>query len=132
MAAATRCGRRTSVESSAGCATPRWVTSTAMGRRRLRSRPTTRASVAVVRPDDSGGFSVAELDAAPNTIVHEIELGDLDGDGTLEIYATPTAPNEVDGTPQAGRVVRYVPANGEGPVEVAGSWHPSRKRDPGR
>ena len=75
--------------------------------------------VAVVRPDGSGGFSVAELDAAPNTIVHEIELGDLDGDGTLEIYATPTAPNEVDGTPQAGRVVRYVPANGEGPVEVA-------------
>ena len=81
--------------------------------------------VAVVRPDGSGGFSVDELDAEPDTIVHEIELGDLDGDGTLEVYATPTPPNEVDGTPQPGKVVRYVPANGEGRVEVAdlGSRH---------
>ena len=75
--------------------------------------------VAVVRPDGSGGFSVDELDATPNTIVHEIEIGDLDGDGTLEVYATPSPPNELNGTPQPGRVVRYVPANGEGPVEVA-------------
>ena len=50
--------------------------------------------VAVVRPDGSGGFSVDELDATPNTIVHEIEIGDLDGDGTLEVYATPSPPNE--------------------------------------
>jgi hypothetical protein len=62
---------------------------------------------------------VIELDAAPNTIVHEIELGDLDGDGTLEVYATPSPPNELNGTPQPGSVVRYVPASGEGPVEVA-------------
>ena len=74
--------------------------------------------VAVLRPDGSGGFSVQELDSEPETIVHEIELGDLDGDGTLEIYATPTAPNKVDGTPQPGKVVRYIPAAGEGRVEV--------------
>ncbi len=81
--------------------------------------------VAVLRPDGAGGFSVDELDAGPDTIVHEIELGDLDGDGTIEIYATPTSPNEVDGTPQPGTVVRYVPASGEGRVEVAelGSRH---------
>ena len=81
--------------------------------------------VAVVRPDGSGGFSVDELDAEPDTIVHEIELGDLNGDGTIEIYATLSPPNEVDGTPQPGKVVRYVPANGEGRVEVAdlGSRH---------
>ena len=75
--------------------------------------------VAVIRPDGAGGFSVHELDRQPETIVHEIELGDLDGDGVLEVYATPTAPNQVDGTPQPGKVVRYVPAAGEGRVEVA-------------
>jgi len=80
--------------------------------------------VAVLRPDGSGKFSVEELDRTPETIVHEIELGDLNGDGVLEIYATPTAPNKVDGTPQPGSVVRYVPP-GQGPVEVAdlGSRH---------
>ncbi|MCP4663810.1 MAG: VCBS repeat-containing protein, partial [bacterium] len=55
--------------------------------------------VAVVRPDGSGGYTVEELDRQPNTIVHEIELGDLDGDGVIEIYATPSAPNKLDGTP---------------------------------
>ena len=70
--------------------------------------------VAVLRPDGSGGFSVQELDRQPATIVHEIELGDLNGDGTLEIYATPSAPNRVDGTPQPGKVMRYVPALGKG------------------
>jgi hypothetical protein len=68
--------------------------------------------VAVLRPGAEGGFEVEELDRKENTIVHEIELGDLDGDGTLEVYATPTAPNKVDGTPQPGEVVRYVPARG--------------------
>jgi hypothetical protein len=75
--------------------------------------------VAVLRPDGSGGFTVEELDREPSTVVHEIELGDLDGDGVLEIYATPTEPNKLDGTPQPGHVVRYVPAKGEGRLEVA-------------
>ena len=74
--------------------------------------------VAVLRPDDSGGFSVERLAETPDTIVHEIELGDLDGDGTLEIYATPTAPNRLDGSQQPGKVIRYIPSTGEGPVEV--------------
>ena len=74
--------------------------------------------VAVLRPDDSGAFSVELLGESPDTIVHEIELGDLDGDGTMEIYATPTAPNRLDGSQQPGKVVRYIPSRGEGPVEV--------------
>src|SRR5213592_2417513 len=53
--------------------------------------------VAVLRRDDSGRLKVEELDRQPETVVHEIELGDLDGDGVLEIYATPTAPHLVDG-----------------------------------
>ena len=75
--------------------------------------------VAVIRSDGGGGFTVHELDREPDTVVHEIELGDLDGDGVVEIYATPTAPNQVDGTPQPGKVVRYVPGKGEGRVLVA-------------
>jgi len=75
--------------------------------------------VAVIRSDGGEGFTVHELDSEPDTVVHEIELGDLDGDGVVEIYATPTAPNQVDGTPQPGKVVRYVPEIGGGRVVVA-------------
>jgi hypothetical protein len=74
--------------------------------------------VAVLRPAPDGSFSAEELDRQAETVVHEIELGDLDGDGTLEIYATPSAPNKLDGSPQPGSVVRYVPAKNEGRVEV--------------
>jgi hypothetical protein len=69
--------------------------------------------VALVRPQGEG-FSVRELDRQPDTFVHEVEVGDLDGDGVLEIYATPSLPNRLDGSPQPGSVVRYVPARGEG------------------
>jgi len=75
--------------------------------------------VALVRPNADGSFAVTEIDHRPDTFVHEIEIGDLDKDGTLEVYATPSAPNKLDGTPQPGFVVRYVPAKGEGPVVVA-------------
>ncbi len=79
--------------------------------------------VALVSPQADGSFSVTEIDQKPNTFVHEIEIGDMDGDGTLEIYATPSAPNKMDGKPQPGSVVRYVPSQkgtetvGEGTVE---------------
>jgi hypothetical protein len=75
--------------------------------------------VAVVRPQAGGVFVVEELDRQPNTIVHEVEIGDLDLDGHLEVYATPSRPNKVDGTPQPGQVVRYLPSLGEGRTVVA-------------
>lgn len=75
--------------------------------------------VATIRPTSEGGYEVKEIDAEPNTFVHEIEIGDLDGDGILEVYATPSEPNRLDGTPQSGQVVRYVPATGEGRTVVA-------------
>jgi hypothetical protein len=75
--------------------------------------------VAVVRPGEGGGFEIIRLDERPETIVHEIEIGDLDGDGVPEVYATPSEKNRLDGTPQAGRVLRWVPARGEGPDPVA-------------
>ena len=40
-------------------------------------------------------------------------------DGVLEIYATPSLPNKLDGTPQPGFVTRYVPGNEEGRTVVA-------------
>ena len=75
--------------------------------------------VAILRPDGKGGFAVEEIDREPDTFVHEIEIGDLDGDGVLEVYATPSEPNRLDGREQSGSVVRYVPAAGEGRVVVA-------------
>jgi len=75
--------------------------------------------VAVLRPTPPTGFDVLEIDENPETFVHEIEIGDLDGDGVLEVYATPSEPNRLDGTPQSGQVVRYVPARQEGRVVVA-------------
>ena len=75
--------------------------------------------VAVLYGDSSGGFAVEELDAEPNTFVHEIEVGDLNGEGVPEIYATPSLPNKLDGTPQPGLVTRYVPGLDEGRTVVA-------------
>jgi hypothetical protein len=74
--------------------------------------------VALVRPGPDGPV-VTELDREPNTFVHEIEVGDLDGDRVPEIYATPSQPNVLDGTVQRGSVVRYVPARHEGRRVVA-------------
>jgi len=62
---------------------------------------------------------VTEIDEKPNTFVHEIEIGDLNGDGVLEVYATPSDPNKLDGSVQRGEVVRYVPKTGEGRETVA-------------
>lgn len=75
--------------------------------------------VAVLRPGVAGAFETVELDREPDTFVHEVEVGDLDGDGVLEVYATPSEPNRLDGSPQPGKVVRYVPKTGEGRVVVA-------------
>ncbi len=75
--------------------------------------------VAILRPTADGGFSAEEIDRQPDTFVHEIEIGDLDGDGVPEVYATPSEPNRLDGSKQKGTVVRYVPAKGEGRFVVA-------------
>lgn len=77
--------------------------------------------VATVHPNTDGSYEVRELDRNPQDgpFVHEVEIGDLDGDGVSEMYATPSAPNKLDGTPQPGKVLRYVPGKHEGGVVVA-------------
>ena len=64
-------------------------------------------------------WKVERIDQKPDTFVHEIEIGDLDKDGTLEVYATPSEPNRLDAEAQHGEVVRYVPKDKKGPSIVA-------------
>jgi len=71
--------------------------------------------VAVYNPPENGQpKEVIELDRQPDTFVHEIEIGDVDGDGRLEFFATPSARNKV-GVSQTGQIVmyRYDAANGK-------------------
>jgi len=75
--------------------------------------------VAVLRPRAGAATEVVELDRKADIFVHEVEVGDLDRDGTPEVYATPSEPNRLDGSTQHGEVVRYVPGKGEGRKEVA-------------
>jgi hypothetical protein len=63
--------------------------------------------VAVIKPGVAGGEPVVvELDEKPDTFAHEIEIGDVDGDGKLEFFATPSDRNVAHGS-QAGGVVMY-------------------------
>lgn len=63
--------------------------------------------VVAVADEVNGAWSVVELDATPDTFVHEIESGDVDGDGKVEFYATPSERNKASGESQPGGVVRY-------------------------
>ncbi len=63
------------------------------------------------------GFTLRRSARRENMFVHEIEVGDLDGDGTPEIYATPSEPNHMNGGSQSGEVVRFLPT-GEGELET--------------
>jgi hypothetical protein len=78
--------------------------------------------VAIVEPDGEG-FKARQLDRKKNTFVHEIEIGDLDGDGEAEIYATPSDPNLFDGKPQHGEVVSYTQAGKRRVVADLGTRH---------
>ncbi len=78
-----------------------------------------RGVFAVIRPGENGAWNVQQTPRTPSRIfIHEIEIGDLDGDGTLEVYATPSEPNTMEGA-QSGEVVRYVPRNSMEPTVVA-------------
>jgi len=39
--------------------------------------------------------------------VHEVEIGDVNGDGKLEFFTTPSEPNKLDGQKQAGDIDMY-------------------------
>jgi len=60
--------------------------------------------IAIVHPND--GWRVEEIDRQAKTFVHEIEIGDVDGDGKMEFFATPSKPNKLD-EEQPGEVTMY-------------------------
>jgi hypothetical protein len=63
--------------------------------------------IVVYNPPENGApAEVIELDAKKDTFVHEIEIGDLEGDGKLEFFATPSDRNTANAS-QAGEVVMY-------------------------
>ncbi|MFK7931479.1 MAG: FG-GAP repeat domain-containing protein [Myxococcota bacterium] len=63
--------------------------------------------VVVLDEATPGTWVATELGRTADTFVHEIELGDLDGDSLLEIYSTPSEPNKSSGASQPGRVERW-------------------------
>lgn len=63
--------------------------------------------VAVIEPKTADSKqTLIELDEVKDTFVHEIEIGDIDGDGKLEFFATPSDRNQSKKS-QAGKVVMY-------------------------
>jgi hypothetical protein len=63
--------------------------------------------VAVYSPASGSTPSrVVELDQQPDTFVHEIEIGDIDGDGIPEFFATPSGRNRL-GVSQSGQIVMH-------------------------
>jgi len=62
------------------------------------------------------GWKFRELHREPDIFIHEIESGDIDGDGLLEFFATPSRPNRV-GHSQGGRIIGFNRKRG-------GQWHP--------
>ncbi len=77
--------------------------------------------IAIVHPDES--WRVEEIDRQANMFVHEIEIGDVDGDGKLEFFATPSKPNKLD-QEQAGEVTMYK-------AKPGGGWEESIVDAPG-
>jgi hypothetical protein len=63
--------------------------------------------VAVFNPGvDGAAPEIIELDQKADTFVHEVEIGDIDGDGTLEFFVTPSDRNKAN-VSQHGEVVMY-------------------------
>jgi len=60
--------------------------------------------IIVLHPDES--YRADSFGEKSDTFVHEIELGDIDSDGTLEIYATPSERNSSTRS-QSGNIVQY-------------------------
>jgi len=60
-----------------------------------------------------GEYVLKELSRHPCRYVHEIELADVDGDGKLEIFATPSAPNKLDGSIQPGKIMMFDTEDGK-------------------
>ena len=69
--------------------------------------------IAVYNPGENGGKpEIIQMDKKADTFVHEIEIGDIEGDGKLEFFATPSDRNKASHS-QHGEVVMYKYQNGK-------------------
>ncbi|MBN1960314.1 MAG: hypothetical protein JW841_05165 [Deltaproteobacteria bacterium] len=58
-------------------------------------------------PDnDNKSWYMTEVYRKPETFVHEVEIGDVDGDKIREFFVTPSTPNKVDAA-QAGAILAF-------------------------
>ena len=63
--------------------------------------------IAVYNPGENGNKpQIIQMDKKADTFVHEIEIGDIEGDGKLEFFATPSDRNKASHS-QHGEVVMY-------------------------
>lgn len=63
--------------------------------------------VVAVGSESNGEWTFVEMDKTPDTFVHEVEIGDVDGDEKLEFYVSVSGRNRTDQTSQPGGVYRY-------------------------
>ena len=69
--------------------------------------------IAIYNPPENGGKAeIIELDQKADTFVHEIEIGDIEGDDKLEFFATPSARNQANKS-QPGEIVMYKYTDGK-------------------
>ncbi len=62
--------------------------------------------VIAVAEETNGTFEPKEVFRKPNTFIHEIEVGDTNGDDQMEFFATPSAPNRAEAS-QGGGVLMF-------------------------
>jgi hypothetical protein len=63
--------------------------------------------VVAVAMQKGQSWDIKEIDRKPGVFVHEVEIGDIDGNGRNEFFVTPSHPNKIKGGPQPGEVVMY-------------------------
>jgi hypothetical protein len=85
--------------------------------------------VAVGDENADGTWTFTELDQKPHTFVHEIEIGDVDGDHKVEFYATPSERNRASGESQPGGVVRYDYVEGKYVRTSVVQWEVSHSKE---
>ena len=67
-----------------------------------------RGIVMIVEQSAELPYQATEIDRSDEEHwIHEVEVGDVDGDGQVEIFATPSEPNKLDGSKQAGWLKIY-------------------------
>ena len=86
--------------------------------------------VVAIGDEVDGSWSFTEFGNKPDTFVHEIEIGDVDGDGKPEAFATPSARNRASMESQPGGVARLTKGeDGSWGLEEVVYWEESHAKE---